>query len=120
MLFRYNSAMKKIRLTTYDLFENDEHPEQSWMVPQFTASNSNFIEVLKDTITFEITDEKYRAPLSFEELFSYLRSSRYAIFEERYVVCFMQGKLAYLNYSGFHKMSAMEPVFDLNNWKIVY
>lgn len=110
--------MKKIRLSTYDLFEHNEHPEQSWIVPQFTASNPNFLEVLKDTITYDITTDKYKEPLSFEELFNYLRSNRYAIFEERYVVCFMQGRLAYLNYSGFHKMSAMESVFDLSNWRI--
>ena len=110
--------MKKVRLSTYDLFENNEYPEQSWVIPQFTASSPNFIEVLKDTICFGVTPEKYKEPQNFEELFSYLRSGRYAIFEERYVICFMQGKLAYLNYSGFHKMSAMESVFDLGNWRI--
>ena len=113
------AAMKKVRLTTYDLFENDEYPDQSWVIPEFTAKNSNFQDVLKDTISFDITDEKYKRPSSFDELFSYLRGNCYALFEERYVVCFMQGKLAYLNYSGFHKMSAMESVFDLNNWRIV-
>jgi hypothetical protein len=108
----------RIKLKTSELFGNFNYPEQSWAVPSWVAKNDDFIEVLKDVISFDITDDKYMEPKSFTELFAYLRSKRYAIFEERFVVCLTQGRLAYLTSSGFSKVSASEDVFELSNWRV--
>lgn len=108
----------RVKLKTSELFGNYNYPEQSWSLPSWVAKNENFLEILKDVISFDVTDEKYKTPKSFKELFAYLRGQNYAIFEERFVVCLTQGRLAYLTSSGFTKVSASEDIFELSNWKI--
>ncbi len=112
------SGKNRVRLRTSELFGNYNYPEQSWNIPAWVAKNENFIEVLKDVVSFDITSEKYEVPESFKDLFSYLRGQNYAVFEERFVVCLTQGRLAYLTSSGFTKVSASEDVFELSNWMI--
>jgi len=112
------SGKNRVRLRTSELFGNYNYPEQSWNIPAWVAKNENFIEVLKDIISFDVTSEKYETPKSFKDLFSYLRGQNYAVFEERFIVCLTQGRLAYLTSSGFTKVSASEDVFELSNWMI--
>ncbi|MCF6173798.1 MAG: hypothetical protein L3J44_08480 [Campylobacteraceae bacterium] len=108
----------RIRLKTSEIFGNYNYPEQSWNVPSWVAKNENFLEVLKDVISSNIFDNKYKEPESFRELFSYLRGKNYAIFDERFLVCLTQGRLAYLTNSGFSKVSASEDIFELSNWRV--
>ncbi len=112
------SAKNRVRLKTSELFGNYNYPEQSWNVPSWVAKNENFLEVLKDVVSFDITDDKYEEPKSFRELFAYLRGQNYAVFEDRFVVCLTQGRLAYLTSSGFSKVSASEDIFELSNWRV--
>jgi hypothetical protein len=105
-------------LKTSDIFGDFSYAEQSWSLPSWVAKSENFLEVLKDVISYNI-DEKYHHPSSFDELFSYLRGKNYAIFDERFVVCLSQGRLVYLTNSGFSKVSATPDLFDLQNWKIL-
>ncbi|WP_024955155.1 hypothetical protein [Sulfurospirillum arcachonense] len=108
----------KVVLKNSEIFGNYNYLEQSWTVPSWVAKNEDFIEVLKDTISYNITDQDYRQPSSFEELFAYLRGKNYAVFDERFVVCLSQGRLSYLTNVGFSKVSATEDIFDLKNWRI--
>jgi len=108
----------RTRLKTSELFGNYNYPEQSWSLPSWVAQNDDFLEVLKDVISFDVTDDKYIEPKSFKELFTYLRGRNYAVFQENFVVCLTQGRLAYLVSSGFTKVSASEDVFELSNWRI--
>ncbi len=108
----------RIKITTLDLFGDYSYPSQSWSVPSWVAKSENFIETLKDIITCDVTEEKYKEPDSFKELFAHLRGRNYAIFEDRFLVCLTQGRLAYLVNTGFTKVSASEEVFELSNWKI--
>lgn len=108
--------MKRSVLKTSELFDSYSYPEQSWSVPSWVATNDDFKDTLKDVIASRL--EEYVSPSSFDELFSYLKGKQYAIFDERFVVCLSQGRLAYLTSSGFSKVSASEDVFMLENWKI--
>jgi len=108
----------RVKIKTSEIFGNYNYAEQSWTVPSWVAKNDNFIEVFKDVISSNITDDKYKEPKSFQELFSYLKGRNYAVFEERFVVCLTQGRLAYLTSSGFSKVSASEDVFELSNWRV--
>lgn len=109
--------MKRVVLKTSELFGGYLYPEQSWSIPSWVAKNEDFTEVLKDVISNH-TETDYGHPNSFDELFSYLGAKQYAIFEERFVVCLSQGRLAYLTNSGFSKVSATPDIFQLENWKI--
>lgn len=110
--------MKRVTLKTSELFDSYSYGEQSWSVPSWVASNEEFIEVLKDTISCNITDASYKTPSSFDELFVYLGAKCYAVFEERFVVCLSQGRLVYLTNAGFSKVSATPDIFILENWKV--
>ena len=112
------NGKNRVKLKTSELFGNYNYPEQSWSLPSWVARNENFLEVLKDVVSFSITDGKYEEPKSFRELFEYLRGRNYAVFEERFVVCLTQGRLAYITSSGFSKVSASEDVFELSNWRV--
>lgn len=111
---------KKNRTTlkNSEIFGNFNYPEQSWSVPSWVAKNEDFIEILKDTIAYNIDDKNYTEPSNFDELFSYLRGKSYAVFDERFVVCLSGGRLTYLTNAGFSKVSATEDLFDLSNWRI--
>ncbi len=108
----------RTKLKTSDLFGNYNYPEQSWSLPSWVAANDDFIEILKDVISFNITEDSYAEPKSFTELFTYLRGRNYAVFQDRFVVCLTQGRLAYLTNSGFSKVNASEDVFELSNWRV--
>lgn len=112
------TSKNRTTLKNSEIFGNYNYPEQNWSVPSWVAKNEEFIEVLKDTISCNITDKNYSTPESFDELFSYLRGKNYAVFEERFVVCLSAGRLTYLVNSGFTKVSAKEELFDLENWSI--
>jgi hypothetical protein len=112
------SPKNRVKLKTSEIFGNFNYPEQSWSVPSWVAVNEDFIEILKDVVSANITDEGYREPASFNELFSALGGRNYVVFEERFVVCLSQGRLAYLVSSGFTKVSATEDLFQLDNWRI--
>jgi len=112
------NGRNRTKLKTSELFGNYNYPEQSWSLPSWVTKNDDFIQVLKDVISFNITDDKYKEPKSFKELFAYLRGRNYAVFQENFVVCLTQGRLAYLKNSGFTKVSASEDVFELSNWRI--
>jgi hypothetical protein len=110
--------MKRVVVKTSELFGDFSYPEQSWSVPSWVAKNDDFLEVLKDTISLNITEETYKNPSSFDELFAYLNSKQYAIYDERFVVCLSGGRLAYLTNAGFSKVSATPDIFSLENWLI--
>lgn len=112
------SPKNRVKLKTSEIFGNFNYPEQSWSVPSWVASNDDFLEVLKDIISCNVTDDNYKVPISFDELFGTLNGRNYAVFEERFVVCLSQGRLAYLVSSGFTKVSATEDLFQLDNWRI--
>jgi len=112
------NGRKRVKVKTSELFGNYNYPEQSWSLPSWVAKNDDFLEVLKDVISFNVTDDKYKEPKSFKDLFAYLRGRNYAVFQENFVVCLTQGRLAYLTSSGFTKVSASEDVFELSNWRI--
>jgi len=111
-------AKNRTKLKTSDLFGNFSYPEQSWSVPSWVAKNEMFLEILRDVIACNVIEESYVEPKSFHELFSYLSGRNYAVFEERFVVCLSQGRLAYLTSAGFTKVSATPDLFHLSNWKI--
>ncbi|MBE0491091.1 MAG: hypothetical protein IBX44_02445 [Sulfurospirillum sp.] len=110
--------MKRVILKNSELFASYMYGEQSWSIPSWLKENESFLEVLKDTIAANITQEAYETPESFEALFSYLGAKNYAVFEERFVVCLSQGRLVYLTCKGFSKVSATPDLFVLENWKI--
>lgn len=110
--------MKRVILRTSELFDSYMYAQQSWSIPAWLASNEDFLEVLKDTVSSNITEESYKTPSSFEELFIYLNARAYAVFDERFVVCLSAGRLAYLTSSGFSKVSATPDIFILENWKV--
>ncbi|MFK5880875.1 MAG: hypothetical protein QM482_01565 [Sulfurospirillum sp.] len=112
------NGKSRVRLKTSELFGNYNYPEQSWNLPSWVAKNEDFLDVLRDVVSFNITDENYMEPESFKELFAYLRGRNYAVFQDTFVVCLTQGRLAYLSGSGFTKVSASEDVFELSNWRI--
>ncbi len=108
----------RVKLKTSEIFGNYNYPEQSWMVPAWVAKNDDFIEILKDVISSNVVDDKYIEPKSFAELFISLRGQNYAVFQERFVVCLTQGRLAYLTNSGFSKVSVSEDIFELSSWRV--
>ncbi len=112
------NGKSRVRLKTSELFGNYNYPEQSWSLPVWVAKNEDFLEVLRDVISFNVTSEQYEEPKSFRELFAYLRARNYAVFQDSFVVCLTQGRLAYLTSAGFTKVSASEDIFELSNWKI--
>jgi len=108
----------RVSLKTSEIFGNFNYPEQSWSLPSWVAKNEDFVDILRDVISCNITEDGYRQPESFEELFSSLGGRSYVVFEERFVVCLSQGRLAYLTSSGFSKVSATADLFELENWRI--
>ncbi len=60
----------------------------------------------------------YTTPKSFEDIFSYIFSSAFAIYKERYAVGYFGGKLMYLESSGWKAMPCTQDTFKLDNWLI--
>lgn len=108
--------MKRIILKTSELFDGYFYPEESWSLPDWVAKNEDFLMVLRDLITCNF--EEYVHPKSFDELFAYLESKQYVIFQENFLVCLSQGRLVYLTHAGFSKVSATKELFEVSNWKI--
>lgn len=109
--------MNQVILKTSDLFDDYLYPQERWKLPSWVAKNEDFLSVLRDVISNNL-DESYISPSSFDALFRYFESKRYAIFQERFIVCLSQSRLAYLTHAGFSKVSATKELFILENWKV--
>ena len=77
-------------------------------------------EMLHDAIrALHMVDfQHYERPDSFEALFSALRSGRFAIYKEGYVVGYFGEKLMYLQPQGWKSLPAGYDIFMLENWLI--
>jgi hypothetical protein len=108
---------KKERLYIYDIIDDPAITYPMYYTVSSALKDNEMLHVALNSI-HQSEFEFYRVPNEASEIFLSLEAGSFVIFKEQYVVGYFQGRLMYLESSGWKSFNITKDIFNMDNWLV--